>query len=313
MSNELTRAEARRLEQYEATIQDGLNSFVEMARALRAIREEQLFPDDYESFEDYCQGRWRFGKRYANYLISSMEAAEDVADVETVAGTIVPTSEAVAREIAKVETEEGRADLWAKAVETAPQNHEGVPIVTAAHVAKTRRELFPEDPKPVNYPEKVQRILEKLNSAVQEAEVDPSETLWQKVLAYVLQLKQKLEGHSVKPAKFIRPTETEVAAYLLEYCKEKGIRTKVLASDFVDYYDACGWKTNKGPMKDWKAAVRLWVNRDPVTKERRRGNVKVEQEKSTQAYRIITAGRKKGLSDEEITKQLNRHGLEWPA
>lgn len=31
---------------------------------------------------------------------------------------------------------------------------------------------------------------------------------------------------------------------------------------FVDFYASKGWKVGKEPMKDWKAAVRNWANRD---------------------------------------------------
>lgn len=60
-----------------------------------------------------------------------------------------------------------------------------------------------------------------------------------------------------KPAKrFIRPTIEEVRAY----CAERGSRIDPAA--FVSYYESNGWKVGKNPMKDWRAAVRTWEQRD---------------------------------------------------
>jgi hypothetical protein len=66
-----------------------------------------------------------------------------------------------------------------------------------------------------------------------------------------------LKGSKEKPlARFTPPTVEEVDAY----CKERGNR--VNAQRFVDFYAAKGWKIGQNPMKDWKAAVRTWEQRD---------------------------------------------------
>jgi hypothetical protein len=36
------------------------------------------------------------------------------------------------------------------------------------------------------------------------------------------------------------------------------------AEKFMDYYTANGWKINRNPMKDWKAAARNWVRRSSM-------------------------------------------------
>lgn len=59
------------------------------------------------------------------------------------------------------------------------------------------------------------------------------------------------------PARFTKPTIEEIR----EFCNENGYR--IDAQRFVDYYESCGWVIGKGkPMKDWKAAVRMWASRD---------------------------------------------------
>lgn len=56
--------------------------------------------------------------------------------------------------------------------------------------------------------------------------------------------------------RFKPPTVDEVA----EYCKER--KNSIAPQQFVDFYTSKGWKVGDQPMKDWKAAVRTWENRD---------------------------------------------------
>lgn len=56
--------------------------------------------------------------------------------------------------------------------------------------------------------------------------------------------------------RFVPPTVDEVRAY----CLDRG--NKVDPQRFVDYYSSNGWMVGKTKMKDWKAAVRTWEQRD---------------------------------------------------
>ena len=74
-----------------------------------------------------------------------------------------------------------------------------------------------------------------------------------------------LKGSKEKRTRFSPPSVEEVAAY----CKERG--NKINAQTFVDFYSAKGWKVGQNPMKDWRACVRTWEQRDsaqPVQKPR---------------------------------------------
>lgn len=55
---------------------------------------------------------------------------------------------------------------------------------------------------------------------------------------------------------FTPPTVEEVRAY----CQERG--NNIEPQRFVDFYESKGWMVGKNKMKDWKAAVRNWENRD---------------------------------------------------
>lgn len=65
------------------------------------------------------------------------------------------------------------------------------------------------------------------------------------------------EGEKPKRKRFVKPTLEELQAYAME------IGFNLDAQHFLNHYDANGWKVGKGnSMKDWKAAVRTWRDRE---------------------------------------------------
>ena len=65
------------------------------------------------------------------------------------------------------------------------------------------------------------------------------------------------ESTKKKTAKrFVPPTIDEVRAYCLER------HNTVNADAFIAFYESNGWKVGKNSMKDWKAAVRTWEQRE---------------------------------------------------
>jgi len=65
-----------------------------------------------------------------------------------------------------------------------------------------------------------------------------------------------LKGSKEKASRFSPPSVEEVKAY----CTERN--NGVDAQTFVDFYASKGWKVGNSPMKDWKACVRTWEQRD---------------------------------------------------
>jgi len=59
-----------------------------------------------------------------------------------------------------------------------------------------------------------------------------------------------------KRVAFAPPSLEEVNSFI----QEKGYL--VSANQFVDFYQSKGWMVGKSKMKDWKAGVRLWQNRN---------------------------------------------------
>ena len=80
-----------------------------------------------------------------------------------------------------------------------------------------------------------------------------------------VQVQDQIQVKSLKSSesvvtKFRAPTVEEVR----EYCYER--ENNVDPEHFVAYYESNGWKVGKNNMKDWKAAVRSWEQRDGKTK-----------------------------------------------
>jgi hypothetical protein len=70
-------------------------------------------------------------------------------------------------------------------------------------------------------------------------------------------IKERVSKDTPKKAKrFSPPTREDVEAY----CRER--KNNVNADRFIDFYASKGWMVGKNPMKDWKAAVRTWEQRE---------------------------------------------------
>lgn len=146
----------RSLEAHEQIIESGMRSFLDVGRSLLAIREEKLYLEKAESFEEYCKKRWGFAKSHAYRLIESAEVVDDLV-VSPIGGhstksdsQVLPENERQARALAdSSDNPRTRATVWAKAVEVAPKNEAGDPVVTAALVKKVAAEIVrPAKPKP---------------------------------------------------------------------------------------------------------------------------------------------------------------------
>ena len=77
-----------------------------------------------------------------------------------------------------------------------------------------------------------------------------------------VRLRQDSVGEVIEEAepptrkRFVPPTVDEVR----DYCYDRG--NSVDPQRFVDYYTSNGWMVGKNKMKDWKAAVRTWEQKD---------------------------------------------------
>ena len=61
-----------------------------------------------------------------------------------------------------------------------------------------------------------------------------------------------MEKENISKRKFSKPSLQDVQ----DYINEKGYHFN--ADDFINHYEAVGWKVGKSPMKDWRACCRTW-------------------------------------------------------
>lgn len=111
----------RSLHEHELVIQRHLNSFIEVANALLAIKANRLYREaDHDTFEDYCQKRWQMSARRANQLIVGATIADCLARDLTEMGTMVPIPEVErqARPLSQVPAN-ARVEVWRAAVRSA--------------------------------------------------------------------------------------------------------------------------------------------------------------------------------------------------
>lgn len=133
----LTVGELRKLEKLEGVIEHGLRAFVEVGRALIVIRDERLYTDTHETFEGYCKRRWDIGRSRAYQLIEAAGVVETVSKILDIAP---PAVESHARVLSDL-PEKQQATAWREAVETAPKDEDGEPIITARHVEQVAKKI----------------------------------------------------------------------------------------------------------------------------------------------------------------------------
>lgn len=125
----LTTSELQRLTILEQTVSKGLQTFVEVGKAIAEIRDSKLYRENYSSFEDYLGNRWGISRTRGYELIG---ASQVVADLSAIAETVpLPENEAQARPLTGLKKPEERQKAWTKAV----QDSDGTPTAEAVRTA----------------------------------------------------------------------------------------------------------------------------------------------------------------------------------
>lgn len=117
--------ETSALLEHEATIRNGLKTFVDVGNALARIRDSKLYRGEFGTFEDYCRAKWDISDRHARHLWSAAEVVGELAGRNF---TVLPTAESQARPLTKLPREEW-VPAWEEILGTAPAGK-----VTASHV-----------------------------------------------------------------------------------------------------------------------------------------------------------------------------------
>jgi hypothetical protein len=138
----LSPAEVRELVTCEEIISQGWETFVNVGRALAAIRDKRLYRADFETFEAYCRRKWQYGKSHAYRLIG---AAEVIASLSPIGDIPLPRNEAQVRPLLGLRADEVQA-IWREAVKKAGKKNVTAKLVNQA-VARFR---LPADIAPMN-------------------------------------------------------------------------------------------------------------------------------------------------------------------
>lgn len=106
--------EAQSLTHHEGVIERGLETFMDVGRALLAIRAGRLYRAKHGTFEAYCRERWGMERAHAYRLIDGAQVVDRLSPIGD-----TPATESQARPLTKLPADQ-QADAWQEAVATAP-------------------------------------------------------------------------------------------------------------------------------------------------------------------------------------------------
>lgn len=131
MRNELTSAETALRGTYVAIVKKGLTTFYEVGTALKQLHDRRLYLGTHDNFEDFCRDEFDMTRAYAHRLIAAAKIVDNIKEASPIGDT--PPAESIARPLTELpEDEQGEA--WQEALDTAPKDEGGAPVVTAKHV-----------------------------------------------------------------------------------------------------------------------------------------------------------------------------------
>lgn len=133
----LDAAEMAELAECEATIQNGLRTFVDVGRSLARIRDGRLYRQTHTTFEAYCEQEYALSRPRAYQLI---DAAKITEAMSTNVDTPAPATESQARELSGLDPETA-AQVMRSAAESEQR-------VTAAAIARSREQIAPKPDSP---------------------------------------------------------------------------------------------------------------------------------------------------------------------
>lgn len=118
---------------HESTIERGLRTFVEVGQSLQAIRDERLYREHFDRFEDYCRERWGWNDRRASQLIAAAGVAANVSTIVEIG----PATESQARPLTQLPPDE-QADAWEEVVDEAEETGEKITAKKVQQVVAKR-------------------------------------------------------------------------------------------------------------------------------------------------------------------------------
>jgi hypothetical protein len=132
MTEPLVASELAVLTECEATIRDGLQTFVVVGRALAKIRDGRLYRQTHLTFEAYCDQEFSLSRSRAYRFIEAAQVTEAMSPIGDIA---VPATESQARELSGLAPETA-AEVMRTAAESSPK-------ITASTIREAREVVAP--------------------------------------------------------------------------------------------------------------------------------------------------------------------------
>lgn len=133
---DLTTTEKALLTDCEATIQRGMNTWIDVELALRTIRDSKLYRGQFSTFNAYCHARWDFTGRRARQLLTAGKIWDSIKAEAEQKGNPgsplpLPTSEKQIRPLVGL-TPKKQLEVWETAVKSAPDGKPTSKLVSKA-------------------------------------------------------------------------------------------------------------------------------------------------------------------------------------
>ncbi len=141
MLEQLPERETKRLAELEVIVRKDLKAFLRVGSALAEISNSRLYRSEFLSFEEYMASKWDLSRPRGYQLIDAHivnDQLSTIVDSQPLlfaegAKIVLPVNEAQIRPLVKYKDDpEKLAQIWAQAIETAPQG-----TITAKHVQQT--------------------------------------------------------------------------------------------------------------------------------------------------------------------------------
>jgi len=137
----LTTEEKKLREQCETVIQKNLQGTFELGEAFEIIRDDRLYRNDYDTFEEYCRECWGISKTHVNRHIQFHRCEKYLTEQQSNVPLSIPTKESQVRAIADLKPEQ-----WIEiAAEVKEQVGDGE--ATAGDFQQARQKLYSESKK----------------------------------------------------------------------------------------------------------------------------------------------------------------------
>src|SRR5262249_14836463 len=112
----LSSAQRARLHELERVVEKGLDSFLACGKALMEVRDQKLFRENYDTFEQYCRERWGLSRSRGQEIIRSTVVAQNLLDAPGATNGEAPLppdgSEATLRPLARFQNPELQRTTW---------------------------------------------------------------------------------------------------------------------------------------------------------------------------------------------------------